>query len=793
MTIPQRLRAGLAILALWTAAGTIAAAPVHIDVLHANGTIAQTGVYVPRNFARAVEAPFNQLRFQMRPITISGGVAGGTVTIESSPPAAPFILFNRIGAQVPLPATYPVSSLPLTLYVHGEKNGAGKLIAKDAFTQDVVVFNVGPWPGLAGRSLDLYPFFEVVRAVNENDLLRSAIDPTRLPDRVGAAYDAYVVKHRPPGKWAVDPALTDVTYDGPESLTVLPGTIQANTAILWSHGLGGDAGEGLGVGYDVVFDFDRNGKLDPGDLIDGLHPTDAGIYVVDDTTALGPLGFASFEFDDPGLFQIPAFQDAPAYAARSRGLVVHPWPLQPGRLYPLVTFSHGNTNEDLSYRGYQYLQEMLASHGFITASFDMFPAHGISANEPYGDPYHRAWLTLKNVERMVLQSGAPRNYPAMGGGVLEPGGHSVVYGKQIVLSGHSRGGEGVTLAGSQLRHLFGSQSFPGIVPPGETLYGFNTILGIHDIAGTSFNPESGGDSPWDTPYLLFWDLPDLDVIGVDPEIQPTRRYGRATGERAWGMHYDVTHGCYNEMWTCYDSIGFMTRDEVEAVTKGWLQPWVQRVVRGNAPEPDFFLRHTDTFRPIGTQSIDPDNAIVGRWHEGKGALFVVDDFETNHSVGQSSSGGVVSTNLTVTEDDVNWWESFDAEIAWTNPGGFYQTSIIPSQQDFRDAAWLSFHVAQLYGEEVPQVFDVTLIDAYGYKSTISLEPYGKLHRHYGILGDWDRSSYQSYRMRLTDFQTNGRTLDLGRIVAVRFDFGVGHGGPASGRIVLDDVEIVREP
>src|SRR5262245_53323992 len=101
MNVQRRaVRGCLAILAGWAAVRTVAADPVRISVLHASGTAAQSGVYIPRNFARVGEAPFDQLRFMMRPITVSGGVPGGTVTLESSPSGAPFLLFNRLGAQV---------------------------------------------------------------------------------------------------------------------------------------------------------------------------------------------------------------------------------------------------------------------------------------------------------------------------------------------------------------------------------------------------------------------------------------------------------------------------------------------------------------------------------------------------------------------------------------------------------------------------------------------------------------------------------------------------------------------
>ena len=141
---------------------------------------------------------------------------------------------------------------------------------------------------LAGRSLAAYPYFEFVRAFNEGSPLEVAVDPGVHPGLVGRTVDLHVVASKSVAGWSGDPTLVDLT-GAVETVTVVAGSIQANTFVADPGTLGGDAGIELGVPYDVVVDVDRDGLLGAGDLIDGLHPSLAGAYVVHDVAAPGPL------------------------------------------------------------------------------------------------------------------------------------------------------------------------------------------------------------------------------------------------------------------------------------------------------------------------------------------------------------------------------------------------------------------------------------------------------------------------------------------------------------------------
>lgn len=777
------------------AAAVASAAPVDLTALFSDdATEATTGVFIPVQREVVNPASFGYLKYTMRPVTLSGGTAGSSVTLSASP--GPTIsVYTTGGALVALPATFPTSSLPMTLLVYGGADGGAKLKLSDATSQDLIACRVGAAPGHAGRKLSDEPYFEYTRAFRPDAAIYVAIDPTRYPDRLDKKFDVYIVKHRTPLEWALNNALTDVTADGVERFALSAGTTEQNHWDVWTVGINGNGGQELGVGYDVVLDYGLNGKLDPGDLIDTLSADEAGLYVVDDVNAPGPYATASFEFDNPCLFQIPDFQTIPAYCARSRGVVVYPTPF-PARSMPLVVFAHGATPEDLSYRGYNYLQQLLASHGFITVGIDTLPAQEVAYSFPEADTMHRAWLTLKNIERMVLQSAAPRNYPPMGGGVLEPRGRSVIDPKRIVISGHSRGGEGVVLASSQLRHLFDpAHPFPNtIVPAGETIYGFDRVLGIHDIAGTNFNLASDGNTPLDTPYLLTWGTLDRDVNGSYPEVQPSRRFSRATGKRAADFVYTAQHGCFNELWgyDCFSAPWYASMDETQRWTKGTVHPWIQWVVRGTHPAVDFQTRNTELFRALGADGI-PWRLSNRFSHAAYDGGFVIDDFEANPSPATSSSGGTVSYTVTVDEEDAEWWEGRHVRLGWNGISQRYTQQIVAGHRDWRGYRYLSLAISHDVTPGLPDVDDgyqITLVDESGNRSTLSSKEYGPVHLNDQYFDGDNRSKPQTFRFRLTDFDANGRVLDLSRIATLELQFGVAHGSALQGQMVVDDLELI---
>src|SRR5688572_4006979 len=125
---------------------------------------------------------------------------------------------------------------------------------------------------LAGNPLSAYPFFEYVKAINQDKAVSVAIDPSRFPGIVGQTCNIYVVAAKRTAGWDADNTLTDVTAGGMLTRTFSAASIQANTfQVAAPSELSGAAGTGLGVGHDVVLDCNQNGLLDGDDYIDGRN------------------------------------------------------------------------------------------------------------------------------------------------------------------------------------------------------------------------------------------------------------------------------------------------------------------------------------------------------------------------------------------------------------------------------------------------------------------------------------------------------------------------------------------
>ena len=784
--------------------------PVFVDLdaaFASEASEADPGIFMQPNIAPLTLGNFAELRYLMRPITLRAPSSGSpevTLDVVATGDAG-LEVFDTGGGRIALPMTVGVDALPLTVLVNATSTGTAELELRRGAAADSVVVRVGPFPGLAGGELDQYPHFQFVRAINEDSRVQSALDPARHAERIGLAYDAYVLPHHTPPEWAMDNTLVDVT-GSMESATVCTGGIEDNILDVWTSGLDGDAGVELGVGYDLVLDFGRDGRLDPGDLIDGLSYEEAGFYVVGDTAAMGPLTFSSFEFDDPGYIIIRAPFDGLPYdvALRSRGIVYFPDPL-PTEPAPLVTFAHGRTSVSTSYLGYQYLQRRLASRGYVTASFDLYTAQSTPPDYDFtGAIQIRAWIINKNTERLLTDA-------SLGGGVLI----DALDGTRIVSSGHSRGGEAVLI---QYHQLLDPQIRPKDAnQQPEELIGFDadSIRGLNSIAEVLRN-DPLISTPEDVPFLLFYGNADADVSGNAFFRQPPRHYDRAYGDKAVVFLQGVGHGYFNTLWSCICSgPDLWTRTETQAAAAAYLWPFVERVMWGNLPAVDFFSRAPDRFRPIGTQFIPPRKRIITLWRDAEAYTgFVIDDFETNFSPGISSSGQPVTFTVDdlyegdLIDSDVTggwshsepaggfWWESRGVIFNWTNTDRFYELAIDPAERDFSDDLYLSFRTCQqpdhpdTDGLGGDCAISVTLAGAGGKTSTISTAAYGVIDPPYLRSGGWG-TDFKVFRIRLADFENNGTGIDLRHVQAVRFDVGPSWGSPR-GRLGFDDIEITRQ-
>ena len=635
---------------------------------------------------------------------------------------------------------------------------------------------------LAGNPLSSYPYFEFVRAFNVDEPVGAAVDPNRYPDLVGQTVDMYVVAAKSAGEWSADPALDDVTPDGQETVTILGSTIQENIFVAaGANELNAHAGTGLGVGYDVVLDVNRNGVLDGGDYIDG-YGSEAGLYVVHNTVQSGPLAVTEITYSGGTWLGQDTY-----YPTNIASM---------GKL-PLVVVSHGNGHD---YTWYDHIGYHLASYGCIVMSHTNNTGPGSET---------ASGTTLTNTEYIIA------NQASIADGVLN--GH--IDSHRITFIGHSRGGEGVVRAYTKLRT--GVWSSPH--------FSAEDVILVSSMAPVTHIEPASASTPFDVNYHMFIAGADSDVSGSpdSSNSKPLAFYERAYGNK----QLDYIHGC-GHAWlhagpaepSWAEGPDLIGQSAAHSVVKGYYLPLIKLYAENNLVARDFFARRYDHFRPIGI----PGNVVVSNeYRDGVAAgNFVIDDYQTQTTPGTSSSGGAVS--YTVQNLSEVLMQEQDGSFAWTGtqPSNgmtmyrfsgddghcvvfdwdtsgqrYYELEVVPEQRDFSDDTFLSFRACQ--GTRHPRTvalagplsFTVTLRDADGTTSSIDFGSFGHITRTYQRTGSGSGAGWANefctVRIRLTDFQTNGVPLDLTNIVAVRFDFGSGFGS-SQGRIGLDDIELTGD-
>jgi hypothetical protein len=633
---------------------------------------------------------------------------------------------------------------------------------------------------LAGNSRAGSPWFQPAQAFHESGSIEVGVDPSRFPQLVGQTIDVYVVAARSAAEWSNDPLLVDVR-GAPDARTITGTTIQENTfPLAGPFALDGDAGPGLGVGYDVALDVDRDGSLDEGDMLDG-GGAEAGFYCLRDTAEPGPLEVTTFT-NNAGFFLTQIFFVPAAIASLGE--------------IPIVFIGHGWTHD---YTWYDHIGNHLASYGYVVVSF----RNDVGAGDPQGTQT-ASTSTLNNVDYVL------GHLDTLGGGILD--GHIDTH--KIIWMGHSTGGEAVVRAYTRvLDGLFIPQHF---VPA--------DIVLISSIAPVNWLPPESC-SPRFVNYQLFLGASDVDTSNepIPSYVQSIVNYERGRGDKQLiyvhgAGHEDFHNGPGPSPVEGPDPIG---RAATHQVVKGYLLPLVELYAKGNPAGREFFTRMYEDFHPAG---IDANVVIANEFKEGETAeKFVLDDFQSAPAWNVSSSGGAVTSDVLNLQEVL--MRDFDGALAWTGlqPSNgmtrsrfagdsarcavfdwglsaprFYELEVVPSRRDFSEREFLSFRACQ--GTRHPQTvaldgpmsFTVTLRDGVGTSSSIDFGVVGRITRPYQRTGlgsgaGW-ANEFMTVRIRLTDFQTNGSGIDLSDIAAVRFDFGAAFGS-ARGRIGLDDIAV----
>jgi hypothetical protein len=631
---------------------------------------------------------------------------------------------------------------------------------------------------LAGTSIAVYPWFDFQRSFFEGMVIEAGVDTLAHPEVVGRTAAIFLVAHRSESGWAQNPVLVDVR-GASQPVTFVSGGIQGNRFFLDFGSFSGFAGTDLGVPFDLVIDFDGDGRLSPGDWIDGSGD-EAGMYVLAPTEAPGPLAVTEV------IYSGGSFLGQDLY---------YPTNIATLGALPVVIVSHGNGHD---YTWYDHIGYHLASYGYIVMSHQNNTMPGVET---------ASTTTLTNTEYLLS------HLPTIAGGALV----NHVDKHRMTWIGHSRGGEGVVRAYDRI--IDGTY-----VPVNFTA---SDVVLISSIAPTDFLGTNSAN-PHAVNYSLWTGGADADVSGCADceQCQTFHLHERATGNRHSITIYGAGHGAFHDGGGSTVATGpcLLSRTDVHAVMKSYLLPLVKYYIEGNVPAYDCLWRQFEVFRST-TLPVTSCMVVDLQYRPAPGAgEIVIDDFQTQNSTAISSSGGAVTfdvANLTegrfddpnvdftnnaadpmngmtlATATDTSRGIVFD----WTNADKFLSFAVPPALADASAFQYLSFRACQVARHPNTTAvlgdlkFNVRLTDQNGVKSTISIGAYGG-----GIEEPYQRTAcgsgagwgndFETIRMRLSDFQRDGSVLDLAHLASIDFLFGPSYGA-ALGRIGFDDLMICR--
>ena len=673
---------------------------------------------------------------------------------------------------------------------------------------------------LAGGTLVQYPFFEYIKAINEDNIVEVAIDPSRFPAIVGQTCDIYVVDAKSTSAWTSNNALIDITAGGSQTETFVGATIQTNTfQVTVPFELNATVGVDLGVGYDVIFDCNQDGLLNSDDFIDGRR-NESGFYAIHDISATGPLAVTTLNYNISvpvaTAFNIPLSQ-------RSERTY---FPTGISGSLPLIVISHGNGHQ---HTWYDHIGNHLASYGYIVMSHN---------NNTGPGPFTASTTTLGHTDAFIDQVAAGVIHGSLTGNVNT---------HRIVWVGHSRGAEGVAIAYDRI--------FDGTYTPVNYT---NNHLAADDIGVNPHNDirlissmlptdflGTDQSNPHDANYHLWTASGDSDVngsagvgCGANYELcQTFHLHDRAIGQRQSTVVQGTGHGWFhnnggNPWFTGPCQIG---EANTHLIQNGHLLALVKRYVDDNIPSLDFLTRQYESFRPMGVPTADPCIVVSHEYVDASvntatnnQKTIIIDNYQTGLSNTTSSSGAAVTFNVNnLTEDRLDdnnstfSWAAGDpfngatqagatdsfptirndtsrgVVFDWTGSNRFYEWDVPVGEHDFTDNLFLAFRGAQ--GTQHPNTlavmgdltFSVTLQDGGGTSSSINIGAYGGgLEQPYDRNGGW-HNEMETIRIRLTDFLNNGSGLDLTDIDTITLDVGPAWGSN-EGRIVIDELMLTND-
>lgn len=507
-----------------------------------------------------------------------------------------------------------------------------------------------------------------------------------------------------------------------------------------------------------------------------------------------------------------------------------------GGPFPLVLIAHGRHDSfrttpgpltrDENYRGYEYLQQHLARHGFISVSvdlddtLDLFPGN-----------LSRAWLILCHLRNMEDIDGTA-------GHELE----NQIDLTHIALMGHSRGGEGVVQAARM------NADGPG--PYAANRFG---ILAVWSLASTRFfdavrnydpvgtarqpvAPESRVTAP--RVFLGMWGDADGDVNGQSGTLIASHvagiydRSDNAPKQFVW--IYGANHNFWNTSWYDLTRAAGSNGDDGRTATaqrvpvrisdtqqqdlaRGYGLAFARGYLLNEGPIRQYFTRPANDLPAMiaATCAAADSNGCVHLQYQNTNANVArVDNFEGLSNPGETSEGvtgidfstlaALQELSLTGAElaasDSQSWYHaSKGALLEWNAQGDFYETVVPAARRNVTTYDVLSFRIAiDRRGPGATPSLHTTMSLEDGGGRTVSRcscdetdTPPAQTRQDDDLAfpppGLLTKSMLKTIRMPLCRFKEIEPNLDLTDIRKIRFTFNDRNAGKAG----IDDIEFSR--
>jgi hypothetical protein len=691
-----------------------------------------------------------------------------------------------------------------------------------------------PWTNydfdIAGKPVKKYgyPYFEFHDVFRTGEAMWGAVDPAIVPSpHAGGDYATYyVINHGSAAGGLVDQT------GALETVPVKSGCINVSMIKIWDNPVKGE--------YDVVVDFGStvamsqgawvaDNTFNPGlDFID--RSTVQGAYVVSDPALGGSYTPVAYSYEpataipsDPLRTDISNYFNTPSAsvtetmnAAPLRGTGYYP--SQAGQ-YPLVLIVHGNhTPTHASHTGYDYLCRLLATHGIIAFSIDEnFLNGGVS-----GEMGARAIILLRHLQKF-------REWDTTPGHVL----NNKIDLNKIGLSGHSRGGEAITVAKILNTALHNAA---------DPLHNFNfSIVSLYAIApvdGQINNDDMDLATPGtqnypqlpvqlqNVDYFIMHGSHDGDVHSFDGQRTYDRAFPPGSPVGGWKgllFVYGANHNYWNQEWVhandgsrINSSLTQIAQIPQQDIAKVYMSAFFQLTLKSVKPYVALFTGDVEFGSlPAGVTRIhqynDKDHVDLANYQEDNNAAT---GSYAGVTIVNPPVGMALFSDSTITPDD--WcdssnntyylWNQTNAVIAgWINNSAKYEINIPAGIGPLVNAnPYLSFRIGQIY--ESPASYNTPgaeqdlnirlnlgMIQTYSWFNISNFDnlpyPVETIENYYCPGTNITKSVMKTVRIPLRSFITNHADWNLTDINKITLE--VTPSPNQKGLVVIDDIQITK--